>query len=59
MQKVTLKYEINDEYTNPRNYTVEFDLASMNFDEFLEEIKRFALVIGYHPDTVNRVFSEY
>ena len=58
MQKVTFKYEYKGEYGVPKTCTIEFNSEGMTFDEFLEEVKRFALVIGYHPDTVNSAFSE-
>lgn len=58
MQNVTLKYEYKDEYETPKTYTMEFNIDGMNFYEFLEEIKRFALVAGYAPETINDAFPE-
>lgn len=53
MQKITLKYEHKGNYEAiSRTYTMEFDSEGMTFEEFLDEIERFALVMGYHPDTI-------
>ena len=59
MQKITLKYEHENKYSSPHTYTMEFNLDGMNFDEFLEEIKRFALILGYQPETIQNAFPEY
>ena len=58
MQNVTFKYEYRNDYDTPKTYTMEFNSEDMTFDEFLEEVKRFALVMGYHPDTVNSAFDK-
>ena len=58
MQKVTLKYEYKGEYGTPKICTVEFNSDGMTFDEFLEEVKRFALMMGYHPETIENAFPE-
>ena len=59
MQKITLKYEYESEYSSPHTCTLEFNLDSMSFHEFLEELKRFALIVGYQPETVQNAFPEY
>lgn len=58
MQKVTFKYECNSEYVTPRTYTIEFDSEGMIFDDFLDEVRRFALMMGYCSDTVKNAFNE-
>ena len=58
MEKITLQYEYSGEYGKPRKCIIEFDNEGMSFDEFLEELKRFSLVVGYMPDTVKAAFPE-
>jgi len=58
MQKITLKYEYGDDHFIPQTYTMEFDSEGMDFDEFIEELKKFVLLIGYHPKTVEEYFPE-
>ena len=58
MQKVTFKYDLVSDYTASRNYVMEFDMSEMTMDEFLEEVQRFMMLIGYHPQAVKDVFSE-
>ena len=58
MQKVTFKYDIVSDYTASRNYTMEFDMSEMTMEEFLEEVKRFMMLVGYHPEAVQEAFPE-
>ena len=58
MQKVTLKYEYNGEYESPKTYTIEFNSDGMTLEEFLDEVKRFTLMMGYHPEVVANAFPE-
>lgn len=41
------------EFANPTRIVVESDAITM--DQLMEDFKTFALSLGYHPDTVDRV----
>jgi hypothetical protein len=41
------------EFANPTRIVVESDAVTM--DQLMEDFKAFALSLGYHPDTVNKV----
>lgn len=58
MEKVTLKYEVPHDTSNP---VIEFtfDSSEMDVYDFANELRHFMLAIGYHPDSVNKVFQEY
>lgn len=58
MEKITLRYEVPDDASNP---VVEFtfDCSGMNVYDFANELQHFMYAIGYHPDSVNKVFQEY
>ena len=58
MQKITLKYDLVSNYAAPRNYTMEFDLSEMTFDEFLAELRKFAILVGYKPEAVEDAFPQ-
>ena len=62
MEKVTLKYDSpqNKEYGSPANLTLEmsFDTEGMTLSEFAGYVRKFAIAIGYLPETVMRVFPE-
>ena len=47
MQKITLKYDLESNYAAPRNYTMEFNLSEMTFDEFLAELRKFVILVGH------------
>ena len=59
MQKVTLKYDYQSTYITdaPRNYEMVFDMSEMSFEEFMGEIKKFAILVGYAPETVENAFE--
>ena len=58
MQKVTFKYDLTNGYQAPRNYTMEFDMSEMTLEEVLNEMKRFLLLVGYAPESVQQAFPE-
>ena len=41
------------EFGNPTRVVIESDAVTM--DQLMEDFKVFALTLGYHPDTVNKV----
>jgi hypothetical protein len=43
----------NGEFANPTRIVIESDAVTM--DQLMEDFKIFALSLGYHPDTVNKV----
>ena len=58
MENITLRYEVPDDASNP---VIEFtfDGSAMDVYGFADELRHFMLAIGYHPDSVNKVFQEY
>lgn len=58
MQKITLKYDLVSNYAASRNYTMEFDLSEMTFDEFLAELRKFTILVGYKPEAVEDAFPQ-
>ena len=58
MEKITLRYEVPDDVSNP---VIEFtfDGSGMDVYDFANELRHFMHAIGYHPDSVNKVFQEY
>ena len=58
MQKITFKYDMISDYAAPRNYVMEFDMSEMTMDEFLDEVKRFMVLVGYHPQAVQDAFPD-
>ena len=57
MKKVTFKCESGDSIIdNPYVYTMQFDFDGLTFDEFLEEVKKFAILLGYASETVDDYF---
>ena len=55
MRNVTFKYEDAD---SAHVYTMEFNPNGMTFDEFMEEVKKFAILLGYAPETVDNYLSD-
>lgn len=55
MKNVTFKYENAD---STHVYTMEFNPDGMPFDEFMEEVKKFAILLGYSPETIDDALSD-
>lgn len=58
MEKITLRYEVPDDESNP---VIEFtfDGNGMDVYDFANKLRHFMYAIGYHPDSVDKVFQEY
>lgn len=56
MQKVTLKYDYTGPVNAPCTYEMTFDMSEMSLNEFLEEVKRFAVLVGYPAESVENAF---
>lgn len=44
--------EFKCEWTEGQSVIVRSNTTEITFDEFLRLVRTFALVVGYHPDTV-------
>lgn len=57
MRNVTFKYEDADPV---HVYTMEFNRDGMTFNEFMEEVKKFAILLGYTREIIdNDLPDEY
>ena len=61
MEKITLKYECPD-CGNEGNITekivMTFNSEGMDIWDFADRFRQFALAIGYHPHSIDKVFVE-
>ena len=59
MDFLTFKIETSEgSYNEPAELIFPITFTGMNISEFHDKCKRFALALGYHPNTIEKYFGE-